>query len=260
MRAALVTALALVACHDNLTPAGGPDGAAAVACLPDLDGRLEADELPLRLGATARYRAGTEVAIDLAGDELDDGRTSWSFPALSGERSATPSSILERWYAGSFPSADFVLPGPPDSVYQLDARGLYLLGVASAEPDPPAGRTLLVYDQPVPVLRFPLSVGAAWTSEAASSGELAGLPFRSTDRYEVEVSDRGELGAAGVVLEDVLRVDIEVTTTPSGAPATRQRQTSFYFECIGEIARATSHADEPERNFAIARELWLLAP
>ena len=259
----LVAVMLLAAgCAENRTPPGGPD-AGGIACLPDLDGRLEARELPLAPGATGRYGIRTDVPVDLAGVPLEDERRRWSFPGAGDELEVTAIDPARRWYAGEFPGADLAIgDGGLDAIYALDERGLYLLGLASEQPDPPGGVTLLLHDQPVPLLLFPLERGAAWEVAVGTSGELDGLPFSSTDTYQVSAPERGEVELpGGLVVEDALRVDLQVEIAPAaGGQPTSRRQTSFYFECAGEIARAVSRPDETERNFERASELRLLAP
>ena len=260
MRLALVMLLA-AGCAENRTPPAGAD-AGGIACLPDLDGRLEAHELPLAPGATGRYEVRTDVSVDLAGVPRDEERRRWSFPGSGAEVTVTAIDPARRWYAGEFPGADLAIgDGGVDAVYALDERGLHLLGLASEQPDPPGGRTLLAHDRPVPLLLFPLERGAAWEAEVGTSGELDGLPFSSIDTYRISAPERGEVELpGGLVVEDALRVDVEVQVAPTaGGQATGRRQTSFYFECAGEIARAVSRPDETERNFDRASELRLLA-
>ena len=46
-----------------------------------------------------------------------------------------------------------------------------------------------------------------------------------------------------------------LTVTPAAGKAVSTRQTSFLFECFGEVARATSQNDETQDNFTTAAEV-----
>ena len=61
-------AVALAAC----APAPLPEQGSYIpvelpACAPNLDGRIDAEELPFVIGATARVRVAADVAVDVAG-------------------------------------------------------------------------------------------------------------------------------------------------------------------------------------------------
>jgi hypothetical protein len=257
MRALLATCVVVAAaCGENRTPPGAPPDAGALACLPDLDGRITAGELPDALAGAARYYVSTDVEVDLAGDSAWD---------LSEERAGddvvtiTAGPVAGRWYADDAPAADFAISEPDgtDGLYARDDAGVYLVGVASTDEDPDAGRTLLVYEQPVLLLRFPLADGDRHTATGTvTGGELLGLPYSGTDSYEVEVAGAGELHLPYVRFAPALRVRTAVTSEPAaGGVSITRRQTSFYFECSGELARAVSRAGETEADFTVAAEL-----
>lgn len=253
-RALLIAALA--ACQANETPFPGEDLTPPLDCLPDRDGAITAAELPVALGVAAPFYESRDVTVALGGDGAWD---------LSAESPAdelveiAPSALADRWYAADFASGQFVVPaaGGLDAVYHLDDVALWLHGLASREPDPPAGRTLLVYDAPVPVLRLPLSAGDAWTAiGTVSEGTLDGLAYVGTDTYTVEVVGAGRLALPYVRFDPVLKVHTRVVVEPAaGGVTTSRRQTSFLFECFGEIARAESRADEPAEDFTTAAVL-----
>jgi hypothetical protein len=158
-----------------------------------------------------------------------------------------------------FPGGRFVAAGTGglDGVYARDDAAVYLLGVASPTADPPGGRTVLVYDAPVAVLRFPLALDDAWTETGTiTGGTLSGLPYNGTDTYRFAADGAGELHLPYVRFTRALRLRTLVTSTPAvGGGATTRRQVSFWFECFGEIGRATSRANEPAEDFTTAEEL-----
>jgi hypothetical protein len=237
-----------------------------LACLPDLDGQLDADELQTAYGVPVRYLvspAGENRAVDLAGQVDPGGRRVWDWGSdyASDELAVVEVRELQaQWYAGSFPGGQFVLPfdagGRIESIHARDADGLYLLGLASAEEHPPEGQTLLPYQTPVQVNRFPLRPGDTWIAAGVvQNGIYRDLPFSSRDTYEFEVDGAGELALPDVTFTQALRVRTRTTIEPLVGQSTSQRQVSFFFECFGEVARATSQVNEPEEDFQTALEV-----
>jgi hypothetical protein len=250
--------LGVAACAENATPLPTTEPTPPLACLPDLDGEITADELPVAIGAAATYyvSSGTRT-VDLS---LENG--GWDLSEESPDDDLveiSPRALAGTWYAEDFASGELVVEatGGLDAVYHLDDLGLWLHGLASTEPDPPEGRTLLVYDAPVLVLRLPLRAGDAWTSNGTvSAGTLNGLGYVGTDTYEVAVTESGRLDLPYVRFTPALKVQQHVTVAPAaGGVTTSRRQTSFFFECFGEIARAESRADEPAAEFTTAAAL-----
>lgn len=248
--------LALAGCQANETPVPDEEIAPPVACIPDRDGAITAAELPVAIGVAAPYYESRDVTVDLAADGA------WDLSAESPDDELVeiaPSALAGTWYAAELATGQFVVPaaGDLDAVYHLDDVALWLHGLASRDPDPPGGRTLLVYDAPVPVLRLPLSDGDAWTAVGTvSEGTLNGLAYVGTDTYQVEVVGAGRLDLPYVRFEPALEVRTHVVVEPAaGGVTTSRRQTSFLFECFGEIARAESRADEPAEDFTTAAVL-----
>lgn len=258
MRAALPL-LVIAACGENLTPQPEP-GIELPSCVPDRDGVITADELPIAYGATQAYYAspaGATRTIDLGGtDRLWD---------LSEERADDvvvglgPVPLKDQWYAASFPTGEFVIDGGSnlDGIYHQDEQALWLDGTASREPMPAAGKTLIRYAQPIAVLRFPIADGDAYTTIAQiPDGIVAGLPFIGTDQVDVDATGSGRLDVPYVRFSPVMRIRTRVERKPStGTPVVTRRQTLFLFECFGEIARAESRQDEPTPDFTTAAYL-----
>ena len=236
-----------------------------MSCTPNLDGRIDANEMKAALGIDARYRisaAGTTVTVDTAGKVNDEGQRVWDWSAgKPGDRAAVfgASAISMRWYAASFEAGAFVVPldpaGQVEAIYRHDSQALWLLGTASAEEKPAAGQTLLVYETPVPLFRFPLQNGSKWTATSKiSKGTLYGLPWVGQDTYTVQVDATGRLELPDLTLTQAHRVRIDTTVTPAIGPALSQRRVSFVFECLGEVARATSQHNEVAADFSVASE------
>lgn len=260
---------ALAACGQNRTFPGptphAPGAEPTFECLPNLDGTLEAGELPVAIGEEVRYLVNPPDAprpVDLSGQVDDAGRRRWDLRTdYAEDRVVTlgPAPLAEQWFAADFPGADYVAPVDLDGailgVYHLDERALWLHGVASAEPDPPEGRTLLPYDAPVPLFRLPLRPGDRWTATGTiSEGTALGLAYRGTDTYAVEVVGAGRLDLPEWSFGQAWRVDQQVTVAPAIGEPVQRRITSWLFECFGEVARAQS-ADGVTGPFDRAVEL-----
>ena len=255
---------ALTGCGENLTPPAGADaGGATFDCLPNLDGRITADELPVSLGVTADYFVSTGGAtVNLAGTVDEAGRRVWDFSSESAadeRRALGPVPLADQWYAGDVPGGELVVPAlsadSVDGVYSRDDRGLWLHALASPSPEPASQRTLLVYDAPVLVVRLPIAPGDGFTSTGAvTGGTLKGLPYNGTDTYQVEVDATGRLEVPALTFTQVHRVRTRVESTTADVTVTR-RQVSFFFECFGEVTRAVSNDNEADPDFTSAAEL-----
>ncbi len=261
IRVSGIIVMLVAACGENQTPLPSGLPPPLVACSPDLDGALVAAEVPLVLDVTVPYLVTAAAPVDVVGQGSGDTRR-WDWTAegrgdLATEISAT--ALDDQWYAPMFPGGQFVAAGTGglDGVYARDSAAVYLLGVASPTMEPLASRTLLVYDAPVAVLRFPLTEGDAWTETATiTGGTLAGLPYNGVDSYAFAADASGELHLPYLRFTSALRLRTLVTSTPAiGGGATTRRQVSFWFECFGEIGRATSRANEPVADFTTAEEL-----
>lgn len=260
-------------CQDNETPFPEKSPYQAVApsalpCVPNLDGKIEADELQPQIGIVAGYLvspAGKEREVDLGGRQNEQGKLVWQLSIdYSDDQVAKveATELVGKWYAGEFKFVQnaFVTPidlgARTEGVYTHDETGLYLHGVASREENPSEGKTLLVYSTPIALYKFPIEPGGAWsTTSDVKNGTLRGLPFASRDTYEIKVDGAGELGLPDFTLTQALRVRTFVRIVPSAGQETTQRQTGFLFECLGEVARATSRLNEPNEGFTTATEL-----
>jgi hypothetical protein len=261
-------AIAALGCHDNRTfPMRERFDAGTgqqLDCVPNLDGKIEASELKPALGVPASYVVsppGQTRQVDLEGFVDEDGQRVWDWSVDREEDQSlrvSADSIDERWYADEFPNGEFftqgVLPGRVEAVFRQDGQALWLLGYASAEEEPEAGKTLLVYDEGVPLYRFPVEPGQQWTDAAeVQDGTLRGLPFAGRDIYQIRVDATGEIRLPDVTFDQVHRVRTQVTIEPSVGAPTTLKQVSFLFECFGEVARATSEPGEMEENFETAQ-------
>ncbi len=285
--ASLLATLALVplaSCEDgNLSYPSQPDyeGLAPepLACVPNLDGVIESHELAPTLNQLAAYRVSPPLPIDsaagrpvdLLGTVTDDGRRVWDWSATdSSDRNASliAEPLVDQWYVAHFPAGAFAVPtdaaGTLQGIYSHDEQALVLHGVASTLEDPPVGKTLLIYQDPILFFPFPLTVGKSWSQTGVvRNGTLQGLsPWSQDDLYEVTVLDAGELRLPDFTFTQALRVYTKVTIQPKAGSREGyvQHQHSFVFECFGEVARAASPfvfdpADDPGPDFTTAREV-----
>jgi len=242
--------MALAACGTNETPQPMP-APVLPSCIPNRDGMITADELPIALGATIDYYVDTNQPVDLVGDS-----GVWD---LSQERNDSvvalgPVALGAQWYAGMFPAGQFVVDAGSglDGIYHQDAEALWLDGTASQTDG--ANKTLIVYPTPLPVLRFPVADGARYSTTATISATIDGLPFNGTDELDVDVTGTGRLDVPYVRFSPALRVR-EYVIRKAGATQVTKRTTLFLFECFGEIARAESNANETNPDFTTAAYL-----
>jgi hypothetical protein len=267
---ASLLAIAAVGCGDNATlppdrkPATDGD-AGTLACVPNLDGKIDHDEVAAAIGVPIHYTvnpAGEPRKVDVEGTETN-GKYSWSLSADYADDEAlviTPALAKDQWYASKFPSDAFVTPfdvgGTIDNVGEIADGGLLLLGLASHQESPAGGQTLLIYDQPIQLLQFPVTVGQSFVSTGnVVDGMADGLPYAGMDTYEVSVDGIGSLDLPTLLFQQVLRVRTKVTVSPAVGAAVTQEQVSFYAECFAEVARATSANNPPSSHFTQAAEL-----
>ena len=258
MRAAIVLAL-LAACGANLTPQPMPVPALP-NCTPNLDGVIDASELPIALGAALDYYASPAGATR-AIDPVPQGGV-WDMSTQLPDDvviALGPIALHDQWYASSFPSSQFVVDagGGLDGVFHQDGEALWLDGTASHDQMPAAGQTLIVYGEPVATLRFPITDGDSYTEVAElPAATIDGLPFIGTDTFEIDVADSGRLDVPYVDFSPVLRVRTHLTRKPSaGAPVVGTRATGFTSRCFGEIAHAESQPNETNPDFTTAASL-----
>jgi hypothetical protein len=259
MRALLLIALppviTLAACSTNATPQPEP-APVLPSCVPNRDGQITADELPIALGATVTYYVGTNRTIAQTG-------TSWKLDEELREDDVVelgPVGLGSQWYAALFTSGQFVVDAGSglDGIYHQDAQALWLDGIASHDESPAGGKTVVVYSPPVAVLRFPVVAGQSFTTTTALTGAtINGLPFNGTDELTVEVIGSGTLLVPYVEFSPVLRVRTHALrkANAGGVPAVGRRTTIFLFECFGEVTRAESRQDETNPDFTSAAYL-----
>jgi hypothetical protein len=259
--------LLLVGCQPNRTHPMRMmwDADAAVpplGCVPNLDGMIERAELEPSIGTPVSFLfspSGEDRDVDLVGAEIGDGLRHWDLGVDYGSDRVGRIVALDphaQWYASTFPTAQVAVPTDPggaiDALYRLDDAGFYLLGLASHTMDPPEGRTLLPYTTPIVLFQLPLVPGQSWISAADVTGTIRGLPYAGHDTYENEVPAMGELVLPDLTFTQAMRVATRVTISPTaGAPVLR-RQSTFVFECFGQVASVTARDGDDVQDFTTA--------
>ena len=261
----LVAALALLSgCAEPISyPAPDAGDAGSFTCIPNLDGQIDASELQAALNLPVSYVVSDMAPVDLVGQVDSSGVQQWDFStSLATDTTATiaATTLDGKWYQASFPAGQWVAPVDVDDtiegVYAADSQAIYLQGIASASETPANMKTLIVYATPVAVYRFPLKAGQSWMSTSAvTGGLLRGLPYAGTDTYDVSDDATGQMNLHDYTFTQVHRVRTTVTVAPSAGKAAATRQTSFMFECFGEIVRATSLTNEKSDDFTEAAEV-----
>jgi hypothetical protein len=272
---ALLIAPCAAACGDNKTHPehGAYDAgvAAPLSCVPNLDGQLDANELEAVLNFPVKYLINPSDkprTIELNGTVDANGHRVWNFGidyADDQVLTIQATALSGKWYASSFPNGQFSTPfdaaGTTDAVYSQDTNGVYLLGLASKDPNPPEGKTLLVYSSPITIFKVPVTVGARWSSTATvRNGTLRGQPWTETDTYDVSDDAAGDLVLPNLTFTQAHKITTKVTIVPAAGQNQVAVQASFVFECFGEVARAKSQLGETNPNFTNAAEVRRFGP
>ena len=133
-----------------------------------------------------------------------------------------------------------------------------MLGLASRDEEPEGSRTLLVYDAPLPVLRFPLFEGDAWSASTSfRDALLAGIRNSGEETYDFEADATGTVLLPGWELQNALRLRVDVTQTFALAVGENTRsfmEVMLVRECAGELARAVGLPGETDLGSLRASE------
>ena len=252
-------------CTDGRCALGGVFGDYAPlepVCRPNGDGVIDDAELPVRAGLSGVFRLsapGMPVAVDLTGEpEPGSALRTWRFDADTLGQDERLEAAMEPagfWFAPYFSDATYVAVldagSGTNAVFRRTPGELSILGLASNQPD----RTLLVFDTPVPAMRFPLKEGDAWTADTRTTGKLEGQDVSIDMHYALHVDAAGHVRLpAGTV--PVLRLRLDTRQQVVGAPFALARSTVlFVAECLGAVARIVSSVNEPEAEFTQAAEV-----
>lgn len=237
--------------------------AAIPGCVPNKDGIVTREEVPLQAGLRATFRVATNETISTAGVPAGNDLRTWD---LSGSLPSDADALVEtlpvagRWFEDTYPNATYATRLSQSvnllGLFQVAPGGLTLGGVVS--PDEGTYATELTYDPPVPAVVFPLEKGKTWTTNTNVSGLAQGVYSTYSEKYETEVDARGDLKTPLGTFH-VLRVRTLLTRT-IGWYTVKVRSFAFVTECYGTVATVTSKDDEPNAEFTMAKELRRIAP
>jgi hypothetical protein len=253
----------------NTSSDGGDDGSYGVApdfgplCSGNNDGVIARGELSFPVGASVNYLAnpaGTTASVAPDGTS-SGGVPQWDLTSPAGDvHKLTLLSVADQWFASSFPGASYAtvtdLASNTLGIFRVTDDALYILGYASEAPN----QTLLVYDQPVLSLRFPVAVGQSWVSAAhVVNGTLNGMPYAALDTYQISVDLAGDAVLPFLSFANTLRVHVQLTQTLPGGVSVARIQYLLFHECYGELGRMVSVPNETNQSFTSAAEFRRLA-
>ncbi len=257
-------------CGDSEPTDSTPDGLLPSCTIVD-DGEISKEELPFNLGVSALYvrnTPGTLVNFSPDGREGSENSRSWDFSTGPGD-SGSPVTLLDPAavaQASLFPDATHASPLLVETpsllgVYQVKDDGVYLLGVTTAEAIAPASEWRVVYDSPVPVLKFPLREGDAWEHRATfRDARVGGIPENGVEEYRFSVDASGSVTLPNdITQEGVLRIRVELIRTlaiASGSSTSTVHQLLWMGPCSGELARVVGS----DPSFSQVSELRRLIP
>ena len=261
--------LLVTGCHgpDPVLPDWGGDFELVgdtLVCSANNDGKITLDELPFQVGAMASYRVnppGTLAPVDNQG-RLEEGKVVWDHAGLDGVVAPVRvESVDNTWFATHFPDASFAIGQDVKAdrleVLRLDrdVGRMLLLGLVSREPD----RTLMTYQPPIEIMRFPLEKGLQLTATGeVHNGKLDNLPIATRDTYEISVDEEGTVRLPSLELRRSLRLKVRVRIETVGQKEVRALQYQWFHECFGEVvrsvARPTTDGTWPSPSYTKAQE------
>lgn len=239
-------------------------------CVANNDGIITIDEVSFVPDVSVnamRNAPGSSVTVDHVGQD-DSGTLTWDLRETTAKTATKVRTVglKNQWFLSSFPNATLLIPqrytGFQSTVYQVIRKtnnDLLLEGLASEAETPNKEKVLLPYDNPVPLLRFPLRDGKSWIVTAKTQGTLGGLPISSTDQYQIRVEGRGLLKLPDIEFDNTLRIVINVQQRFIGGNTRRLFQVLFMHECYGEVARIESQDNETNPAFTNAALLRYLS-
>lgn len=259
--------------HDGVTDGQGGDVPEMMGgpCTPNRDDIITRNEVSFERGLRGTFQSQTDATVDMAGT-MEDGRRVWDLvAALADGRMQTLflNDPTTTWFAEDFPTATYYTELSTTSdllgVFQATDTALLLLGVVS--PNDGLDATRVSYDPPVPILQFPLEVGAMWSVETTVSGTFNGFAITYNETYNSQVDAAGTLkvpfaSADGLPVLRV-RTDMERGVWTFVFPfyyLTDVRTFAFVSECFNTVATVVSQEDVGEVEFSSASELRGLAP
>ncbi len=253
---------------DTGSPYPGADGG---ECVPNNDGTITRDEVPMQAGLHANFEFAENVTVNSAGAMNANGSYAWDLTGPFQPSSTKPTTAdhtvlvttddpTGQWFSAAFPSATYTTKLSDTAnllgVFQGTPGALDLLGVVS--PTSGNGSTQLTYKTPIAVLAVPMMLGSTWTTNSDVTGTAEGLVSNYTEEYVNKVDAAGTLKTPYGTF-NVLRVQTVLTRDDLGVVEVI-RSFSFVAECFGSIASLVSQTDETQVDFTNASEVQRLTP
>jgi hypothetical protein len=234
-----------------------------ISCVSNNDGVFARSELPLIIGASARYLQnpdGTVATVDPVGQDSPDG-TAWDFTSTAGNIVELPLLAMDGlWFADKFPGATYAtytdLASKTLGIFKLTDSALQIMGFASEAPN----QILLVYQTPIDSIRFPLHENDGWIATGKiTDGTFNGLPVAETDTYKITVDAKGVVVLPAVRVANTLRIRVELDQVTLGGATQHITQLLYFRECVGEVGRMVSSPNDANPNFTSAATFRRLA-
>jgi hypothetical protein len=258
---------------------GGGDGGAG-ACVPNHDGTIWGDEMPFAPNYAAQFRISEQVSPFVSAPDCASGTCEWDFVDVGGvtrDELSTTEPITGKWYEATegFEQATYVskladfqlslwgftlCDQTQYGVFQVTPDALLMLGMVSEFENE---GTLLVYDPPVALMKYPLTVGATWTVETTARGPLCNSVFdyAIAQTYTSSVDRIGTMKTPYGDFEETLRINTLIERhLGAGVTPTEAVTHTYVAECFTSVAVAVSEelVDTPE--FDAAAEVRRLIP
>lgn len=243
-------------------PDGGPlDAGSSDGGVCDYvdDGVIHRSELVIQVGLGATYRVNqtSPVTVDLVG-QPSGGEPLWDFSqGFPSDRSVVDEllPVSGTWFAADFPDATYAALLDESlgtlGVYRATPEAVSLLGIVSQEAD----ETLLTYDPPVDLMRFPIALEDHYLVETTSSGTYNYALFTAEETYEFTVEARGRVVVPAGSFH-ALRIRTDFTQhIPYTLIWVERILHVWVTECFGVVARVQSEDGETEPLFTSAAEL-----
>jgi hypothetical protein len=232
-------------------------------CMPNNNGTITRDEVPMEPGLHANFEFAENVTVDTSGTMNANGTYAWDLTGpYSGDHTVlvTTDDPTGQWFSSQYQGATYTSKladtSPLLGVFEASATALSLVGVVS--PTSGTSQTELSYAPPAVFLGVPMQLGTTWNSNSEVTGMAEGLISNYFEAYTSKVDAQGTLKIPYGTF-NVLRVQTTLTRTVGGVPALTQ-SLAWVAECFGTIASVTSQTGETQTSFTNAAQVMRLTP
>jgi hypothetical protein len=236
---------------------GAPDG----GCPANNNGKIEREEMLVKVPASLAFIYGEDVEVNLAGT-TSSGKTVWDLSASHSSDTPEPMKLetIPSWAAKDFPNATYVSLLNKGlgtyGVFHITQTKLELLGAIGADQ-----YEIIEYSTPVELLRFPIQATDSYTTKTLGTGQWGVALISNYETYDVKVIGAGELKLPKLTLP-VLVVHTEVEQYLYGNPFLKSTYNIFLFiaECYGTVARVVVDGSlGSDLSKVTADERWRIA-